>query len=225
MYILVIIAGIFSIWASFHVNSTYKKYAKIRSMSGLTGAEAAERILMSQGIHDVSIERVAGNLTDHYDPSSKVLRLSDATYNNASVAAVGVAAHECGHALQHAKGYSPLQLRSSLVPLANIGSRAGIYIFMIGLLFSSSMGDAVLTIGIILFSAAVLFQLVTLPVEFDASSRALKLLEMNGILASSEIPKTRKVLGAAALTYVAAAASAIIQLIRLIVIAGGRNRD
>lgn len=225
MYFLVIIAAIFSVWASAHVNSTYKKYAKVRSMSGLTGAEAAERILRSQGIHDVSIERVSGNLTDHYDPSSKVLRLSDSTYNNASVAAVGVAAHECGHALQHARGYAPLQLRSSLVPLANLGSNAGIAIFFLGLLFYNSMGDVMLTVGIILFSAAVLFQLITLPVEFDASSRALKLLESNGILASSEIPTTRKVLGAAALTYVAAAASAIIQLLRLVAIAGGRNRD
>ncbi len=226
MLLLMIIAGLFSIWASWHVNSTYKKYEKVRSMSGLSGAEAAERILQSQGIFDVSIERVSGNLTDHYDPRSKTLRLSDSTFGNRSVAAVGVAAHECGHALQHAKGYGPLELRSKLVPLANIGSNVGIWIFMIGLMFSAGdLSNSILTIGIILFSAAVLFQVVTLPVEFDASSRALRLLEMNGILGSDEVSKSRKVLGAAALTYVAAAASAIIQLIRLVLIARGRDND
>ncbi|MDY5578285.1 MAG: zinc metallopeptidase [Lachnospiraceae bacterium] len=224
-YILVVIAGLFSLWASYHVNSTYKKYSHIRSMSGMTGAMAAERILQSQGIYDVRIERVSGNLTDHYDPSSKVLRLSDSTYGNASVAAVGVAAHECGHALQHAKGYAPLQIRGALVPIANLGSSAGIILFMVGLFFYSSMGDALLTIGIILFSAAVLFQLVTLPVEFDASARAVKLLESTGILGQNEVRVTKKVLGAAALTYVAGAATAILQLLRLILIAGGRNRD
>lgn len=224
-YILVLIAAIFSIWASIRVNSTYNKYAKVRSMSGMTGAMAAERILQSQGIYDVRIEQVSGKLTDHYDPASKVLRLSAATYGSASVAAVGVAAHECGHAIQHARGYAPLKIRGALVPAANLGSNAGILLFMVGLFFSSAMGDTLLTIGIILFSAAVLFQLVTLPVEFDASGRAMKLLETTGILGENELKKTRKVLGAAALTYVAGAATAIIQLARLILIAGGRNRD
>lgn len=224
-YILVLIAAIFSIVASIRVNTTYNKYAKVRSMSGMTGAMAAERILQSQGIYDVRIERVSGKLTDHYDPSSKVLRLSDATYADASVAAVGVAAHECGHAIQHAKGYAPLQIRGTLVPVANFGSNAGILLFMIGLFFSSAMGGALLTIGILLFSAAVLFQLVTLPVEFNASSRAMKLLESTGILGQNELKSTKKVLRAAALTYVAAAATSIIQLARLILIAGGRNRD
>lgn len=224
-YILVIIAAIFSIWASFRVNSTYRKYAKVRSMSGMTGAMAAERILHSQGIYDVRVERVSGSLTDHYDPSSKVLRLSDATYNNASVAAVGVAAHECGHALQHARGYAPLKIRGALVPVANFGSSAGILLFMLGLFFYSSMGNAMLTIGILLFSAAVLFQLVTLPVEFDASGRAVKLLESTGILGHNELKGTKKVLRAAALTYVAGAATSILQLLRLILIAGGRDRD
>ncbi len=224
-YVLVLIAALFSIWASLRVNSTYNKYAKVRSMSGMTGAMAAERILQSQGIYDVRIERVSGNLTDHYDPAHKVLRLSDAVYNNASVAAVGVAAHECGHALQHARGYAPLTIRGALVPVANLGSSAGILLFVLGLFFTSSMGDAMLTLGIILFSAAVLFQLVTLPVEFNASSRALHLLETTGILGQSELKSTRKVLSAAALTYVAGAATAILQLLRLILIAGGRNRD
>ena len=197
-YILVLVAALFSIWASIRVNTTYNKYEKVRSMSGLTGAMAAERILHSQGIYDVRVEHVSGKLTDHYDPSAKVLRLSDSTYGSSSVAAVGVAAHECGHAVQHA---------------------------MVGLLFSSALGDTLLMLGIILFSAAVLFQLVTLPVEFDASARAIKLLESNGILGQTELRGTKKVLGAAALTYVAGAATAIIQLARLILIAGGRDRD
>jgi Zn-dependent membrane protease YugP len=225
LYIFAIIAGVFSIWASFHVQSTFRKYAKVRSMSGMTGAQAAERILQSQGIYDVSIEQVSGELTDHYDPRAKVLRLSQSTYNNTSVAAVGVAAHECGHAVQHAKGYAPLNIRSALAPVAGLGSNAGIIIFMIGLFFSSSMGNTLLTLGIILFSAAVLFQLVTLPVEFNASARAVKLLESTGTLGHNEVGMTKRVLGAAALTYVAAAAGAIIQLLRLVIIAGGRNRD
>lgn len=224
-YFLVIVAALFSLWASFRVNSTYNKYAQVRSMTGLTGAMAAERILHSQGIYDVRIERVSGRLTDHYDPSSKVLRLSEATYGNSSVAAVGVAAHECGHALQHAQGYMPLKIRGSLVPVANLGSSAGIILFMVGLFFTSSMGDTLLTIGILLFSAAVLFQLVTLPVEFNASARAVTLLESTGILGQQELKSSKKVLRAAALTYVAGAATAILQLVRLLMIAGGRSRD
>ena len=219
-YILVLVAALFSIWASIRVNTTYNKYEKVRSMSGLTGAMAAERILHSQGIYDVRVEHVSGKLTDHY-----VLRLSDSTYGSSSVAAVGVAAHECGHAVQHARGYAPLQIRGALVPVANLGSNAGILLFMVGLFFSSALGDTLLMLGIILFSAAVLFQLVTLPVEFDASARAIKLLESNGILGQTELRGTKKVLGAAALTYVAGAATAIIQLARLILIAGGRDRD
>ena len=191
----------------------------------MTGAMAAERILQSQGIYDVRIERVSGRLTDHYDPSAKVLRLSDVTYDNASVAAVGVAAHECGHALQHARGYAPLKIRGSLVPVANLGSYAGMILFMVGLFFSSAVGNTLLTVGILLFSAAVLFQLVTLPVEFDASARAIRLLESTGILGQSELKDSKKVLRAAALTYVAGAATAIIQLARLLMIAGGRSRD
>jgi hypothetical protein len=225
LYLLLIVAAIFSLVASWGVNSTYKKYSKVRNLSGMTGQMAAERILQSQGIYDVRVERVSGTLTDHYDPSAKVLRLSDSTYANASVASVGVAAHECGHALQHAKGYAPLTIRSSLVPVANLGSNAGIILFLIGLFFNSSMGDTLLTVGIILFSAAVLFQIVTLPVEFNASARAVTLLETTGILGHNELKGTKKVLRAAALTYVAAAATAILQLLRLIAIAGGRSRD
>ncbi len=224
-YFLVIIAALFSIWASFRVNHTYNKYARVRSMTGMTGAMAAEKILHSQGIYDVRIERVSGRLTDHYDPSSKVLRLSEATHDNASVAAVGVAAHECGHALQHAQGYMPLKIRGSLVPVASLGSYAGILLFMVGLFFTSGMGNTLLTIGILLFSAAVLFQLVTLPVEFNASARAVTLLESTGILGQQELKSSKKVLRAAALTYVAGAATAILQLVRLLMIAGGRNRD
>ena len=224
-YFLVIIAALFSIWASFRVNHTYNKYARVRSMTGMTGAMAAEKILHSQGIYDVRIERVSGRLTDHYDPSSKVLWMSEATLVIACVAAVGVAAHECGHALQHAQGYMPLKIRGSLVPVASLGSYAGIILFMVGLFFTSGMGNTLLTIGILLFSAAVLFQLVTLPVEFNASTRAVTLLESTGILGQQELKSSKKVLRAAALTYVAGEATAILQLIRLLMIAGGRSRD
>lgn len=222
-YILVLIGLILTMFASFQVNSTYSKYAKVRSMSGMTGAEAAQRILWSAGINDVQIEHISGSLTDHYDPRSKVLRLSDATYGSNSVAAVGVAAHECGHAIQHKEGYAPLSIRSALVPAANIGSRLGIPIILLGLLFGS--GSLLINIGIWVFSLSVLFQLVTLPVEFNASGRALRLLENYGILGSQEIGQCRKVLNAAALTYVAAAAASILQLLRLVLLFGGRRRD
>lgn len=223
--IFALIGLVISLIASFRVNSTFNKYSRVMSNSGMTGAMAAERILHSQGIYDVSIERVSGKLTDHYDPRSKVLRLSDSTYGSNSVAAVGVAAHECGHAIQHAKGYAPLAVRSTLVPLASIGSNLGYILVIAGLLFSAGAGDILITVGLIAFSMAVLFQIVTLPVEFNASGRALKLLEQQGILGSEELKGTRKVLGAAAMTYVAAAATAILQLVRLIIIAGGRRRD
>lgn len=222
-YILVLIGLILTMFASFKVNSTYSKYAKVRSMSGMTGAEAAQRILWSAGINDVQIEHISGNLTDHYDPRSKVLRLSDATYGSNSVAAVGVAAHECGHAIQHKEGYAPLSIRSALVPAANIGSRLGVPIILLGLLFGS--GSLLINIGIWVFSLSVLFQLVTLPVEFNASGRALRLLENYGILGSQEIGQCRKVLSAAAFTYVAAAATSILQLLRLVLLFGGRRRD
>ena len=222
-YILILIAAVISIIAQIRVNTTFKKYSHAASASGITGAQAADRILKSQGIYDVTIRQVAGNLTDHYDPRNKTLNLSNSVYNVNSVAAVGVAAHECGHAIQHAKGYAPLGLRSALVPVANLGSKLSWLFILAGMLFS--FNHTLIVTGIIMFSLAVLFQLVTLPVEFNASSRALQLLESNGILYQNEVSMTRKVLSAAALTYVAAAASAILQLIRLILLFGGNRSD
>ena len=222
-YILVIIGVIISLWASAKVKTTYSKYSRVRSMSGMTGAQAAERILNYAGIYDVRIEHVSGNLTDHYDPKNRVLRLSDTVYNSASVAAVGVAAHECGHAVQDQKDYAPLRIRNSLVPVANFGTMAAWPIIIVGLIFGSS--HFLVNLGILLFSLGVLFQLVTLPVEFDASHRALEMLGSTGILYGDEVRQTRKVLSAAAMTYVAAAAAAILSLLRLILLFGGRDRD
>ena len=224
-YILVIIGAVICMIASARVKSTYNKYAGYRSMTGMTGAQAAERLLNAAGIYDVSICRVSGSLTDHYNPAKKTLNLSDAVYGSTSVAAIGVAAHECGHAIQHQQGYVPLNLRSAIVPVANIGSTLAWPLIIIGLLFSSATGSFLINLGIIFFSFAVIFQLVTLPVEFNASSRALRMLEQQGILGESELPYTRKVLKAAALTYVASAAAAILQLLRLIVLFGGHDRD
>lgn len=223
-YILVLIGAVLCIWAQMRVQSTYKKYARIRSRSGLTGAQAAQRILQLSGIYDVSIEHVRGELTDHYDPSHKVLRLSDTVYGSDSIAAIGVAAHECGHAVQHDKGYAPLSFRTALVPVANIGSRIGIPIILLGAIMG--MNQMLIQIGIWVFSLAVLFQIVTLPVEFNASGRALAMLGNYGMLEQDETRNCRKVLSAAALTYVAAAAASILQLLRLILLFGnGRRRD
>ena len=221
-YLLVLAGLVLSLLAQGKVKSTFAKYSKIRRLSGLTGAEAAQRVLASAGIYDVSIQRVSGNLTDYYDPRSKVLKLSDSTYGSDSVAAVGVAAHECGHAIQHQQGYGPLVLRSTLVPAANFGSQLAWPVFFAGLIFSLR---PLLTAGIVLFSLAVLFQLVTLPVEFNASSRALEILDQGGILGSQEMDGARKVLRAAAMTYVAALASSLLQLLRLILIARRNDRD
>lgn len=222
-YALVLIGAVLCMIASAKVNSTYRKYARVRSMSGMTGAEAAQRILNYNGIYDVRVEHIRGNLTDHYDPSSKVLRLSDAVYGSNSVAAIGVAAHECGHAVQHQKGYAPLKFRSALVPVANIGSRIGLPLVILGVIFGGA-GSMMVQIGIWIFSAAVLFQIVTLPVEFNASNRAMHMLSQYGILGQQEVGHVRKVLGAAALTYVAAAASSILQLLRLFILFGGGSR-
>ena len=222
-YLLVLVAAIFSMWASARVNSTYSKYAKVRSMQGLTGAEAAQRILYYAGLSNIRVEHVSGNLTDHYDPKSKVLRLSDSTYSSASVAAIGVAAHECGHAIQDAEGYSPLRLRSTLVPAANLGSRLGIPIILLGVLLGSNY--TLVQVGIWVFSLAVLFQLVTLPVEFNAYNRAMRILGDRGMLGQEELGMCKKVLSAAAMTYVAAAASSIIQLLRLVLLFGRRRDD
>ena len=224
-YILVLIGAVICMIASTRVRTTFNKYAKYRSMSGMTGAQAAERILRSAGIYDVQIRHVSGELTDHYDPRTKTVNLSDSVYNSTSVAAVGVAAHECGHVIQHDTNYAPLTFRTTLVPIANIGSTLAWPVILIGLLINSRSSMMIIDIGIILFSLAVLFQLVTLPVEFDASGRALRLLQEQGILGSEEIVYTRKVLSAAALTYVASAASAILQLFRIILLFGGRRRD
>jgi len=223
-YILVIIGAVICLLASARVKSTFRKYENVRSMSGLTGAEAAERILRSAGILDVSIQNVRGNLSDHYDPRKKAVCLSDSVYNSSSVAAVGVAAHECGHAIQHQQAYVPLTIRSALVPVANFGSFLAWPLILIGLLFTRSSGSLFITIGILCFSLSVLFQLITLPVEFNASSRAIVMLENTGVLGSNEIDGTKKVLSAAALTYVASAAAAILQLLRLILISQNRGR-
>ena len=222
-YMLIIISALISLFAQFLVNSRFSKYSRVRSRSGMTGAQAAERILQSQGIYDVAIQRVSGKLTDHYDPRNKTLNLSDAVYASTSVAAVGVAAHECGHAIQHARGYAPLSFRSALVPVANIGSQLSWLFIILGIFFGGS--HTLIMIGIMMFSAAVLFQLVTLPVEFNASGRALKLLSETGILQKDEVSDTRKVLSAAALTYVAAATTAVLQLLRLLRLFGGNDRD
>ena len=222
-YILVIAGVIICMAASAGMRSTFNKYARVPSHSHMTGREAAENVLHRAGIYDVRSERVAGNLTDHYDPRTKVLRLSDATYQSSSLAAVGVAAHECGHAIQHAEGYVPLKIRGSLVPVANLGSTIAWPLIIIGLLFTGRSSEMFLNLGILAFSLAVLFQIVTLPVEFNASGRAIRMLESSGILYPDEVYGAKKVLGAAALTYVAGAAASILQLLRIILIAGNRR--
>ena len=222
-YILIIIGVIITLAASSKMNSAFRRYSKVRSHSGLTGAQAAPKILNYAGIYDVVVERVSGNLTDHYDPRSKVLRLSDATYNATSVAAIGVAAHECGHAMQDKEAYAPLKLRGSLVPVANIGSNLSWVFIILGIVMGAN--QTLLNIGILLFSLAVIFQLVTLPVEFNASSRALRVLKDSAMMYDDEVEDTRKVLSAAALTYVASAAAAILSLLRLVILFGGGRDD
>lgn len=224
-YILVLIGVVICLLASSKMNSTFNRYSRVRNHSGITGREAAEQILRRAGIYDVRVEHVSGNLTDHYDPRSKVLRLSDATYNSTSVAALGVAAHECGHAVQHATSYAPLQIRGALVPVANFGSAIAWPLILIGLLFGGQSSAMLLNLGILAFSIAVLFQIVTLPVEFNASNRAIRILGGSGMLYEDEVNATKKVLTAAALTYVASAASAILQLLRILILTGNRRDD
>jgi len=224
-YILVLIGAVICMIASANVKSTYKRYAQQRSMTNMTGAQVAERLLRGAGLTDVRVGQVAGELSDHYNPATKVVNLSDSVYGSTSVAAIGVAAHECGHAIQHAKGYFPLKFRTWFVPVANFGSKLAWPLILIGLFITSESSQMIINAGIFLFSFAVIFQLVTLPVEFNASNRALALLEEQGILSEQELPYTRKVLGAAALTYVASAASAILQLLRIIMLFGGRRRN
>lgn len=221
-YILVLIGAVMCLLAQAKVSSSFSKYSRVRNNSGMSGAEVAERILRMSGINDVQVEHISGNLTDHYDPSAKVLRLSDSVYGSTSIAATAVAAHECGHAVQHDKGYAPLQFRSALVPVANLGSKLGIPIIILGVILS--MNQMLIHIGIWVFAIAVLFQIVTLPVEFNASGRALVMLKDYGIVGEREISPCRRVLTAAALTYVAAAASSVLQLLRLVLLYGGKGR-
>lgn len=223
-YILVVIGLAICLLASAKMRSTFNRYSRVRNHSGITGRDAAEQILRRAGIYDVRVEHIGGNLTDHYDPRSKVLRLSDATYGSTSVAALGVAAHECGHAIQHDTGYVPLQVRSALVPVVNFGSSIAWILIAIGLIFNSRSSLLFLNLGILAFSLAVIFQLVTLPVEFNASSRAIHILGGSGMLYEDEVNATKKVLFAAALTYVAGAISSILQLLRIIMIANNRRR-
>lgn len=221
-YILVLIGGGISFLASMGVKNAYAKYSQIPSNSGLSGVRVAEQILRKNGIGDVRVEHIQGELSDHYNPAKKLVNLSDVVYDKTSIAAISVAAHECGHVLQHYKGYTPLRIRTKLVPIANLGTNIGLVILggSLGLGLSALMA----TIGIALFSLGILFQVVTLPVEFDASKRALAMLRDYGILSQDEIEPAQKVLKAAALTYVAGVANAILQLIRLIAISKGRSR-
>ena len=222
-YILVVVGAVICIAASARVKNVFARYSRVRSHSGMTGREAAEQILHRNGIYDVQVIHIAGNLTDHYNPGNKTLGLSDTVYQSSSVAAVGVAAHECGHAVQHARGYAPLAIRGALVPVANFGSALAWPLILIGLLITGETSVFLINLGILLFSAAVLFQLVTLPVEFNASRRAVDVLGASGMLYPDELSSVKKVLGAAALTYVAGAASAILQLLRLLILTGGRR--
>ena len=224
--LIVMIPGlIFTLWAQFKVNSTYHRYAEMPAPWGMTGAAVARRILDSNGLHDVPVELVAGHLSDHYDPRSRVLRLSESVYHSASVAAVGVAAHEAGHALQDAKGYVPLRFRIAIVPVCNIGSHLAMPLFFIGLLLGSAswLSDWLMFAGIAAFSLSVLFQLVTLPVEFNASRRAMRCLAGSGTMNEEQLKGSRRVLSAAAMTYVAALAVGLLSLLRLLLIFGARR--
>lgn len=227
--VYVLPAVILAMYAQMKVNSTFNKYSGVSNHNGYTGAQVAQMLLNIAGINDVSIEHISGNLTDHYDPVHKVLRLSDNVYNSRSLAALGVAAHETGHAVQHDTGYIFLGIRSIIFPIASFSSKAAGPIIMIGFLMTaftrSSIGGIVLLLGIVLFAGAVLFQIVTLPVEFNASSRAINMLEENNILSTDEIQPAKKVLSAAALTYVASAAVALASLLRYIVLFSGRRND
>lgn len=226
--LLLIPAMILSFYAQMKVSSTFKKYSEIANKKSYTGADVARQLLISSGIYDVTVEHTAGNLTDHYDPRSKVIRLSDSVYNSTSIAALSVAAHETGHAAQHNQEYLPLSIRSGIFPVVNIGSTLSTPLIIAGILMSSAGGTLGLTLlyaGIILFSVVVMFQVVTLPVEFNASSRALAMLEDHNFLTNDEIKPAKKVLNAAALTYVAAAIVAIANLIRFVLIAASRRDD
>ena len=221
-YVLVIIGAVICMIASANVSGTFRKYNRVRNSRNMTGAQVAAQILQEAGLSNIRIEHISGDLTDHYDPSAKVLRLSDSVYGSTSIAAAGVAAHECGHAIQDKVNYIPIRLRNAIVPVVNLGSKLSWPVIILGLILGRA---GLLQIGIILFGLTLLFQVVTLPVEFNASSRAVHLLDSLGILQGDEVSGTRKVLGAAALTYVAAAAASILQLMRLIILFGGRRRN
>ena len=225
--VIVLPCLILSLWASAHVNNTFKRYSQQISMRRLTGAQAAQRVLFNNGVTDVRIERVSGNLTDHYDPKSNVIRLSDSVYDNASTAAIGVACHEAGHAVQYAANYFPIKIRAAIIPITNIGSKLAIPLILLGVLFSTlgNYSTVLVDIGIACFSLSLIFQLITLPVEFNASRRAITAIEDGGLLTDDELRGAKKTLGAAAMTYVAAVAVSLAQLIRLILLFGGRSRD
>ena len=221
-FILVFAGLILTLIASAGVKSTFSRYSRVRCMAGYTGAQAAQEVLRISGIYDVRIERVAGELTDHYDPRAKVLRLSDSTYGSNSVAAVCVAAHECGHAIQDQEDYVPLRFRSAFVPVANLGTQVAFPILLLGVFLGSS--HFLIQVGLLCFFFGVLFQLITLPVEFNASGRAVRILRETGMMSDDELSKTKKVLSAAAMTYVAAAAASILSMLRLIILFGGNRR-
>lgn len=221
-YVLVIIGALICMAASANVNLTFQRYSNLRNSRGMTGAEVAAQILREAGLGNIPVERVRGNLTDHYDPRNKVLRLSDSVYDSTSVAAVGVAAHECGHAIQDQVNYVPIRLRNMIVPVVNLGSKLSWPVIFLGIIFSAVN---LLQLGIILFSFTLIFQVVTLPVEFNASGRALKILENRGLLHGDEMRGARKVLGAAAMTYVTATVSTLLQLLRLVLLFGRRSSD
>lgn len=224
--IFVLPAVIFSMWASARVSSTFKKYSKVHNSRGLTADAAARYILDRNGLRNIRIERISGELTDHYDPTNNVIRLSDSVYGNTSAAAVGVACHETGHAIQHAVGYKPVKIRTAIVPITNFGSKLSVPLIIVGLLLASFSEVFIMLayFGVICFSLCVVFQLVTLPTEFDASKRALRCIEENGLLTGDELHGAKKTLSAAAMTYVAALATSIMQLLRLVVIVSGNNR-
>jgi Zn-dependent membrane protease YugP len=221
--ILVLPALIFALWAQWKVQNTYQKFSRVRAANGMTGRDMAQAIMTRNGVQDVKIEEVQGVLSDHYDPRAKAVRLSSHNYREASIASIAVAAHEVGHVLQHANGYVPLQIRSAIAPVAGFGSMLAFPLFFIGILFGGANARIFMDIGILLFTGAVLFQVVTLPVEFDASKRALAQLTTTGAIAPQEVSAAKKVLDAAALTYVAAAAMAALQLLRLVLIRNSRN--
>ena len=223
----VLICAVFAMWASYNVNSTFKKYADQFSRRRITGAQAAQRVLAANGVHGVRIERISGKLTDHYDPKTNVIRLSDNVFDSTSTAAIGVACHEAGHAVQYAVGYAPIKLRAAIIPVTNFGTKIAWPLMLLGVLLSglSYAFYNLVYVGIACFSLSLVFQLVTLPVEFNASRRAVSAIEQGGILYEDELEGAKKTLRAAALTYVAAAATSLAQLLRLLAIYGRRRRN